>query len=159
VSVVAKETRLSEGRIYHLLEDEKSFLNYEIQRIRHEKHEAQEGLLANIRYNELQLRSKALEQLGLILESSDIEKRERYNMIKLIISRLSKTSGSPTISRVQPLEPPKNIWEARKLLDEASKSYDKVYEVCNGFDKHLDEMILRMRRERGLPEHPNKEDL
>jgi hypothetical protein len=159
VSVVAKKTGLSEGRIYHLLEDEKSFLNNEIQRIRHEKHEAQEGLLENIHHNKLQLLSKALEQLDLILESPDIEKRERYNMIKLIISRLSKTSGSPPISRVQPLEPPKNIWEARKFFQEAQKAYDEACEVCNGYDKHINEIILKKRRERGLPDFPKEDEL
>jgi len=159
VSVVAKETGLSEGRIYHLLEDENSFLNYEIQRIRHEKHEAQEGLLANICYKELQLRCKALDQLGLMLENPDIDKREQYNVIKLIISRFSKTSGSPTISRVQPLEPPKNIFEARRVFDEKAKALNEAREFLNAMEKKADEIIIKKRRERGLPDFPTEDQL
>jgi len=98
VPLVAKETGLSESRIYHLLSDKDSFVNSEINRILNETLRTRDLLLGNLYYN-------ILRHLDKMLESPDV--KERYEaidqIINLVFARRAR-NGYPLISQyfVQP---------------------------------------------------------
>jgi DNA-binding protein H-NS len=131
VPVVAQETGLTAGRIYHLLEDENSFVNAEIARIRKEKYSAQERLLANIREKEVQLHYKALQYLESMIESQDKGERNKA------IDQITKT-----------------IVKNRKAADQLEKG---PY-TFDDFVHKMNNEIIAKRKERGLPIDPDEKD-
>ena len=120
VSVVAKETGLSEGRIYHLLEDENSFVNAEIARIREEKDAAQDRLLANIREKEVQLHYKALQYLESMIESHD--KAERNKAIDQITKTIVKNRKVADQLKKVPYTFDEYVLEMNKMLEKEKEA-------------------------------------
>jgi AcrR family transcriptional regulator len=132
VKQVAKKLKMSESRIYHLLSDRDSAVNAEINRILNELFAASDRRLINL-YN------KALQKLEDLLSSSDEEKQFRAidRIIRIIFARSSRNGPSITLQHfgIQANEEQQNR------------------------EKRLDEIVLQKRRERGLPDFPDENDL
>jgi AcrR family transcriptional regulator len=131
VKYVAKKLKMSESRIYHLLSDKNSLVNAEIARILGELFAGNDRRLIN-------LYGKALQKLDNMLSSSDEEKQFRAidRIIKIYLTRSAK--NAVTIQQYFGIE-------------SQEEKQDKP--------ETFDEIILRMRRERGLPDFPAPEDL
>jgi len=131
VKHVAKKLKMSESRIYHLLSDKDSFVNAEINRILNELFAGNDRRLVNL-YN------KALQKLDAMLSSSDEEKQFRAidRIIRIYLARSAK--NAVTIKQYFGIE---------------------SQEEEQGKRETMDEMIIRMRRERGLPDFPAEQDL
>lgn len=99
VPIVAKETGLSESRIYHLLSDSDSFVNSEINRILNETLRTRDLLLGNLYYN-------ILRHLDMMLESSDVKERDEAidQIINLVMGKRTR-SGHPIISQYFGVQP------------------------------------------------------
>jgi hypothetical protein len=121
VSIVAKETGLSESRIYHLLSDKDSFVNFEINRILNETLRTRDLLLGNLYFS-------ILRHLDKMLESSDVKERDEAidQIINLVLARRAR-NGHPLISQ-----------------------YFSVQSQGQGSSESIDDLIIRKRRERGL---------
>ena len=87
VKEVARKVNMSESRIYHLLSENDSFVNVEINRILNELFAVTDRYLIN-------LYSKALQKLDAMLSSSDEEKQYRAmdRIIKMFFARTAKNS-------------------------------------------------------------------
>jgi transcriptional regulator with XRE-family HTH domain len=123
VKDVAQKVNLSESQIYHLLSDKDSFVNAEIFRILSELFTENDRHLVD-------LLSKALQKLHNMLSSSDEEKQFRAidRIIKIYLSRSAK--NAVTIQQ---------YFGIQSQQDE------------NDFIKNIDDLIIKMRKERGLP--------
>jgi AcrR family transcriptional regulator len=131
VKQVAKKLKMSESRIYHLLSDRDSTVNAEINRISNELFAASDRRLIN-------LYDKALQKLENMLSSSDEEKQ--FRAIDRIIRIFFARSG-------------RNAVTIKQYFGIESQ------EEKQGKRETLDEMIIRMRRARGLPDFPEEQDL
>ena len=132
VKDVAKKLKISESRIYHLLSDKDSLVNAEINRILNELFAASDRRLMN-------LYDKALQKLDAMLSSPDEEKQYRAidRIIRIIFARSGK-NGRPIIQQ----------------------NFDiQAKEEQQDRGKTLDAIILAKRRERGLPDYPDLNDL
>jgi len=131
VKYVAKKLKMSESRIYHLLSDKDSFVNAEINRILNELFAGNDRRLVNL-YN------KALQKLDSMVSSSDEEKQFRAidRIIKIYLSRSAKNAVT---------------------IQQHFGTQTKEEQQDPG--KRLDEIIVQKRRERGLPDFPDEEDL
>ena len=127
VKYVAKKLKISESRIYHLLSDKDSLVNAEINRILNELFAGNDRRLINL-YN------KALQKLDAMLSSSDEEKQFRAidRIIKIYFARSAK--NAVTIQQYFGIE----------SQEERRGQTEKLWM----------KLILRMRRERGLPDFP-----
>jgi AcrR family transcriptional regulator len=125
---VAKKVNLSESQIYHLLSDKDSFVNVETFRILND-------LFAENDRHLIDLLSKALQKLDNMLSSSDEEKQFRAidRIIKIFLSRSAKNPVS-----IQQ-------YFGIQTQDEKESQLNSV-----------DELILQMRKERGLPLLPDQ---
>ena len=123
ISFVAKETGLSESRVYHLLADPNSFVNQEVHRILNELFASNDRTLLNI-YHKVRVK------LDEDLSSNDPEVRGRAvdQVIKVYMTRTGK-NGNPKIAQ-----------------------YINVSGQGNtDFIANIDEVIIQKRKERGLP--------
>ena len=89
VPLVAKETGLSESRIYHLLSDKNSFVNSEMNRVTEETLKTRNALLLNL-YLEV------LHHLDAMLESGDDKERDLAidTILDLVLSRRGRNGQS-----------------------------------------------------------------
>lgn len=126
VKYVAKKLKISESRIYHLLSEKDSLVNTEIHRILKELFAGNDRHLINL-YN------KALQKLDNMLSSYDEEKQCRAidRIIKIYLSRSAK--NAVTIQQYFGIQPQ----DEKDLI------------------KDIDDLILKMRKERGLPWPPD----
>lgn len=122
VSIVAKETGLSESRIYHLLSDKDSFVNSEINRILNETLRTRDLLLGNLYHN-------ILRHLDRMLESGDVKERDEAidQIINLVMGKRTR-NGHPLISQY----------------------FSVQSQGKQGSPESIDDLIIRKRRERGL---------
>ena len=123
VKYVAKKLKISESRIYHLLSEKDSLVNAEINRILKDLFAGNDRRLVN-------LYDKALQKLDAMLSSSDEEKQFRAidRIIKIYLAR--STKNAVTIQQ---------YFGIQSQQDE------------NDFIKNIDDLIIKMRKERGLP--------
>jgi len=131
VKYVAKKLQISESRIYHLLSDQESIVNAEINRI------LGEVFTANDRYL-VRLFNKTLENLDTMLSSPDKEKQFRAmdRIIKIYAARCTK--NGVTVKQYFGIEPP------------AGKPEFTMDDYIN-FGQKLKNTIRQMQIERGLP--------
>jgi hypothetical protein len=131
ISIVAKETGLSESRIYHLLSDKDSFVNSEINRIINETLRTRDLLLGNLYYN-------ILRHLDKMLESPDVKERDEAidQIINLVMGKRTR-SGHPIISQY----------------------FNLQSQGQQGSPESIDELIIRKRRERDLQVDQKSEKL
>jgi hypothetical protein len=122
VKYVAKKLKMSESRIYHLLSEKDSLVNTEIHRILNQLFAGNDRRLVN-------LYDKVLEKLDSMLSSPDEEKQFRAidRIIKIFLSRSTK-----------------NAVTIQQYFGIQSKDEKE-------FIKSIDDLILKMRKERGLP--------
>ena len=120
VSIVAKETGLSESRIYHLLSDKDSFVNFEINRILNETLRTRDLLIGNLYF-------EALRHLDKMLESPDIKERDEAidQIINLVLARRAR-NGHPIVTQY----------------------FGVQSQGQQGSPESIDELIIRKRRER-----------
>jgi len=99
IPIVAKETGLSESRIYHLLSDKYSFVNSEINRILNENLRTHDLILGNLYF-------EALHHLDKMLESSNMKERDEAidHIINLVIGKRTR-SGHSLISKYFGFQP------------------------------------------------------
>jgi hypothetical protein len=123
ISIVAKETGLSETRVYHLLSDPNSFVNQEVHRILNDLFASNDRTLLN-------LYLKVLVKLDEDLSSDDPDVRSKAidQVIKVYLARTGK-NGNPTIAQYI------NVSGQGKT----------------DFPTNIDELIMEKRKERGLP--------
>jgi hypothetical protein len=131
VKYVAKKLQISESRIYHLLSDQESIVNAEINRI------LGEVFTANDRYL-VRLFNKTLENLDTMLSSPDKEKQFRAmdRIIKIYGARCTK--NGVTVKQYFGIEPA------------AGKPEFTMDDYIN-FGQKLKNTIRQMQIERGLP--------
>jgi len=127
VKYVAKKLKMSKSRIYHLLSDKDSLVNAEINRILNELFASSDRRLMN-------LYEKALQRLDAMLSSPDEEKQ--YRAIDSIIKIYFRRSA-------------KNAITIQQYFGVESQQEEE------GEPETIDEMLLRMRKERGLPLLPD----
>jgi hypothetical protein len=129
VKYVAKKLKMSESRIYHLLSEKDSLVNTEIHRILKQLFAGNDRRLVN-------LYDKVLEKLDSMLSSPDEEKQFRAidRIIKIFLSR--STKNAVTIQQYFGIQ-----------------SQDE-----KEFIKSIEDLILKMRKERGLPDLPDNKD-
>ena len=129
VKYVAKKVKMSESRIYHLLCDKDSLVNAEIKRILTE-------LFASADRHLINLYDKTLQKLDTMLSSSDEEKQFRAidKIMKIYLSRSAKNAVT--------------IQQYFGIQSQNEKD----------FIKNIDDLILKMRKERGLPDLPDNKD-
>ena len=134
VKYVAKKLKISESRIYHLLSDKDSLVNAEINRVLKELFAGDDRRLVN-------LFDKALQKLDAMLSSCDEEKQFRAidRIIRIYLTRSAK--HAVTIQQYFGIQ---------------SQEEDEKEE--KRFIKRIDDLILKKRKERGLPEWPDDED-
>lgn len=89
IPIVARETGLSESRIYHLLSDKDSFVNSEINRILNEKLRTHDLMVGNLYF-------AALRHLDEMLESSDAKERDEAidHIINLVMGKRMRSGHS-----------------------------------------------------------------
>jgi hypothetical protein len=123
VKYVAKKLKISESRIYHLLSEKDSLVNAEINRILKDLFAGNDRRLVN-------LYDKALQKLDAMLSSSDEEKQFRAidRIIKIYLAR--STKNAVTIQQ---------YFGIQSQQDE------------NDFIKNIEDLIIKMRKDRGLP--------
>jgi hypothetical protein len=123
VKYVAKKLKISESRIYHLLSEKDSLVNAEINRILKDLFAGNDRRLVN-------LYDKALQKLDAMLSSSDEEKQFRAidRITKIYLSR--STKNAVTIQQ---------YFGIQSQQDE------------NDFIKNIEDLIIKMRKDRGLP--------
>jgi AcrR family transcriptional regulator len=131
VKDIAKKLKMSESRIYHLLSSRDSTVNAEINRVLNE-------LFADSDRRLINLYDKALQKLDSLLSSSDEEKQFRA------IDRIKKIYLSRSA---------KNAVTIQQYFGTQAK------EEQQDWKNRLDEIVLQKRRERGLPDYPNDNDL
>ena len=131
VKYVAKKLKISEDRIYHLFSEKNSVVNAEINRFLNEAFAASDRRLIN-------LYDKALQKLDAMLSSSDKETQCRAidRIIKIYLSRSAK-----------------NAVTIQQYFGTQSKEGQQDKE------DRLNQLILQKRRERGLPDYPDPNDL
>jgi DNA anti-recombination protein RmuC len=126
---VTKKVNMSDSRIYHLLSEKDSFVNAEINRILNEMFAVTDRHLIN-------LYTKALQKLDGMLSSHDEEKQYRAidRIIKIYAARTSK-----------------NAFTIQQYLGiQSQEEKDPI--------KTIDDIILKKRKERGLPMPDYHED-
>jgi len=122
IPIVSKETRLSESRIYHLLSDKDSFVNFEINRILDETLRTRDLFVLNLYF-------ETLRHLDKMLESGDYKERDEAidQIINLVMGKRTR-SGSSFISQF----------------------FNFQSQERPGSPESVDELIIRKRRERDL---------
>ena len=120
VPIVAKETGLSQSRLYHLLSDKDSFVNSEINRILNETLRTRDLLLGNLYFS-------ILRHLDKMLESPDVKERDEAidQIINLVLARRAR-SGHPIVTQY----------------------FSVQSQGQQGSPESIDELIIRKRRER-----------
>jgi hypothetical protein len=122
VPIVAKETGLSESRIYHLLSDKDSFANSEMNRILDETLRTRDLFLGNLFF-------EALCHLDAMMESGDVKERDEAidQIINLVMGKRTR-NGQSLISQY----------------------FNFQSQGRQGSPESIDELIIRKRRERDL---------
>jgi hypothetical protein len=135
VKYVAKKLKISGSRIYHLVSEENSLVNAEINRILNETFAASDYRLIN-------LYDKALEKLDAMLSSPDEEKQCRAidRIIKMFFARTAKNTIIQQYFSDQPQQ--KEITFDDFIL----------------FNEKRNKTMLQMRKERGLDKTPDDDD-
>jgi AcrR family transcriptional regulator len=148
VKYVAKKLKISESRIYHLLSDKNSLVNAEINSILKDLFAGNDRRLVN-------LYDKVLEKLDAMLSSSDKEKQSRAidRIIKIYLTRSAK--NAVTIQQYFGIQTQEEKEGHRETMDEIILRMRKERGLPEIPDDYLQDIISQMRKARGLPELPD----